>query len=70
MRAYNIFRRKGRAAFYCAVAEDHVVPRFVTDQKWAFDGKLQAGCATPGGFDASAAETGTRFNGFYLFQEV
>lgn len=70
MRAYNIFRRKGRAAFYCAVPEDLVVPRFVTDQNWVFGGKVEAGCAVPAGFDAAAAETGARFNGFYLFQEV
>ena len=70
MRAYNLFRRKGRAAFYCAVPEDLAVPSFVTDPKWAFDGKIEVGCATPAGFNVAAAETGARFNGFYLYQEV
>ena len=60
MRAYNLFRRKGVDAVYCAV------PRFLTTNTWAFSGKVQEPAATPIGFD-EAADTSVRFNGFYLF---
>jgi hypothetical protein len=70
MRAYNLFRRKGRAALFCAVPEDLAVPSFVTDENWAFERTIGAGGAMPPGFDEVGAEIGARFNGFYLFQEI
>ena len=70
MRVYNLFRRKGANALYCAVPEDITVPSFVTDERWEFSGKVEAGSHAPVGFDIVAAEAGARFNGFYIFQTV
>lgn len=67
MRAYNVFRRKGVDAVFCAVPEDCAVPGFVTMRTWAFSGKLDEPAATPVGFDEAAANASVRFNGFYLF---
>jgi hypothetical protein len=67
MRAYNLFRRKGQDAVYCAVPEDCAVPLFLTVKTWAFSGKLDEPTATPVGFDETAAHASVRFNGFYLF---
>ena len=67
MRAYNLFRRKGVDAVYCAVPEDCAVPRFLTTNTWAFSGKVQEPAATPIGFNESAANTSIRFNGFISF---
>ena len=65
MQAYNLFRRKGRAALCCAVPQDVVVPDFVTEQNWDFDGKIEAAGLTA--FHWAAADICARFNGFYLF---
>ena len=54
MRAYNLFRRKGVDAVYCAVPEDCAVPRFLTTNTWAFSGKIHEPAATPIGFDEAA----------------
>ena len=70
MRAYNLFRRKGLDALVCAVPEHVVVPGFVTDQHWAFSGRVLSGYGAPAGFDERTAAACARFNGFYLFQEV
>jgi hypothetical protein len=68
MRAYNLFRRKSGAPLLCAVPEDLVVPRFVTDEGWAFAGKIEAQAPGPNGFERWRADEGARLNGFYLFQ--
>ncbi len=68
MHSYNLFRCKCEAGVYCAVPEDHVIPCFVTADRWEFSGKADRDGAAPVGFDGTAAATGVRFNGFYLFQ--
>lgn len=66
MSAYNLFRKEGCAAFYCAVPEDRVLPSFVRGPVWVFSGRVEDGGAHPLAFDMKAAETGARFNGFHL----
>lgn len=46
------------------------MPRFVTDERWEFSGKVEAGLNDSVGLDIVAAEAGARFNGFYIFQTV
>lgn len=70
MRSYNLFCSKASEGIVCAVPEDYAVPGFVTEQGWAFGGKLDDPHGRPSGFDGRAAETAVRFNGFYLFQSV
>lgn len=67
MRAYNLFRRKTQRGVYCAVPEDCVVPSFLRATAWDYDGRVSGEAASLLGFDPEAAETGVRFNGFYLF---
>ena len=68
MRSYNLFRRRGGEALFCAVPESCAVPRFVGGRRWTFGGRIDAGANPPPGFDDRAAATAVRFNGFYLFQ--
>ena len=68
MHAYNLFRHRSKQDLVCAVPEDSAVPSFIAGRAWEFDRKLTEPAAAPMGFDASAATTGVRFNGFYLFQ--
>ena len=68
MGAYNLFRRKRKRDFYCAVPEDRAVPGFLQADIWEFDRRVDDPRAAPAGFDARAAGDGSRFNGFYLFQ--
>ena len=70
MRSYNLFCSKASEGIICAVPEDCAVPGFVTEQGWAFGGKLEGPDGRSFGFDGRAAETAVRFNGFYLFQAV
>jgi hypothetical protein len=67
MPTYNLFRSKSEG-LYCAVPEDCAVPGFLTDELWEFGGKADQPMAAPVGFNPSAAATGVRFNGFYLFE--
>ena len=68
MPGYNLFRHRDRQDLVCAVPEDCAVPGFIAEATWDFDGKVTDLAAAPRGFDVSAATTGVRFNGFYLFQ--
>ena len=68
MRAYNLFRHRGKQELVCAVPEDCAVPGFIAQKAWDFDCKVTEPAAAPVGFDASAATESARFNGFYLFQ--
>jgi len=67
MQAYNLFRSKSDG-LYCAVPEDRAVPGFLTGDLWEFTGKTDHPMSAPMGFNGSAAITGVRFNGFYLFE--
>jgi hypothetical protein len=67
MRAYNLFRSKGRSALYCAVPEEYTVPAFLTAATWEFSGRIDERAGRPFAFDAEAARTGVRYNGFHLF---
>jgi len=66
MQTYNLFRSKSDGV-YCAVPEDHAVPRFLSGHQWEFSGKADQR-ESPIGFSTAAAEAGVRFNGFYLFE--
>lgn len=68
MRSYNLFRRRGGEALFCAVPESCAVPRFVGGRRWTFGGRIDGSVPPPSGFDDRAATTAVRFNGFYLFQ--
>ncbi|BAU93299.1 hypothetical protein MPPM_4694 [Methylorubrum populi] len=67
MRSYNLFRRRGGEALFCAVPESCAVPRFVGGRRWTFGGRIDGSASPPPGFDDRAAATAVRFNGFYLF---
>jgi hypothetical protein len=67
MQAYNLFRSESEG-LYCAVPEDCAVPGFLTGDLWQFSGKAGQQVGVPFGFSRSAAITGVRFNGFYLFE--
>ena len=68
MHTYILFRRKGAADLFCAVPEDVPVPGFVTAEAWEYDRSLDIEALS--GFDASAAETSSAANGFYLFHSA
>jgi hypothetical protein len=68
MRAYNLFRRKGRADLFCAVPQDVPVPNFVTADEWEYARPLDI--ETLSEFDADAAQTSAAANGFYLFHSA
>jgi hypothetical protein len=68
MHTYNLFRCKCESGLYCAVPEDRAIPCFLTADRWEFSGKADHAVAPPVGFNGSAAATGVRFNGFYIFQ--
>jgi hypothetical protein len=68
MRSYDLFRRRGGEALFCAVPESCAVPRFVGGRRWTFGGRIDGSANLPAGFDDRAAATAVRFNGFYLFQ--
>jgi hypothetical protein len=68
MHTYNLFRRKGAADLFCAVPEDVPVPHFVTPGAWEYERSLDI--ETLSGFDATAAETSSGANGFYLFHSA
>ena len=68
MHTYNLFRRKDAADLFCAVPEDVPVPHFVTPGAWEYDRSLDI--ETLSGFDATAAETSSAVNGFYLFHSA
>ena len=70
MRSYNLFRLKSVEGLCCAVPESSLVPSFLGGGRWTFGGKLDDRTSVPLDFDGRAAETGVRFNGFYLFQTV
>jgi hypothetical protein len=67
MQTYNLFRSKSEG-LYCAVPEDCAVPAFLSGDLWEFSGKADQQRKAPVGFNRSAAATGVRFNGFYLFE--
>jgi hypothetical protein len=69
MHAYNLFRSTGTNALICAVPEERSVPGFLTSRSWEFGGRIDGGRDIPLGFDARAAATAIRFNGFYLFAD-
>ena len=66
MQAYNLFRSKADG-LYCAVPEDCIVPSFLRGDVWEFSGKANKQNDAPVGFNSTAAMTGVRFNGFYIF---
>lgn len=68
MRSYNLFCLKSVRGLCCAVPETSAVPRFLSAERWTFDGTFDSESEVPGGFDDQAASAGVRFNGFYLFQ--
>jgi hypothetical protein len=68
VRAYNLFRRKGETDLYCAVPEDVPVPDFLSPEAWEYAESLELNALS--GFDAEAAETSVRANGFYLFHST
>jgi hypothetical protein len=70
MRSYNLFCLKSVTGLCCAVPDNCAVPAFVDGGRWTYSGKLEDGQAAPVEFDGRAAETGVRFNGYYLFQTV
>lgn len=70
MRSYNVFCLKSVGGLCCAVPESRAVPGFLMGGRWAFGGKLDDPSAAPTGFNDRAAETGVRFNGFYLFETL
>jgi hypothetical protein len=70
MHAYNLFRRKGECALFCAVPEDCIVPGFIDGGAWEFSGKLDGAGTAPTGFDARVAATAVRFNGCYFFEAI
>ncbi|WP_457092600.1 hypothetical protein [Microvirga sp. P5_D2] len=65
--AYNLFRNKDLPEIVCAVPEDRPVPGFIDPKQWEFEQSLRPPDARPPGFHKTAALTGVRFNGFYLF---
>ncbi|WP_112663832.1 hypothetical protein [Microvirga flavescens] len=67
MDSYNLFRSKWPDGLVCAVPEARTVPRFLAEPHWAFEGRVDSMRGVPFGFDSKAAETGVRFNGYYLF---
>jgi hypothetical protein len=67
--AYNLFRY-GPCDLLCAVPESRPVPGFIKNPVWHFAGNLKQTETAPAGFDADAARTGIRFNGFHLFLET
>jgi hypothetical protein len=68
MQTYNLFRCKTESGLYCAVPEDRIIPGFVTGDRWEFSGKADGQSTAPVGFNGTAAVTGVRFNGFYIFE--
>jgi len=68
--AYNLFRSKGLPEILCAVPEDRPVPGFIDATQWEFHRPLRCPDHRPLGFLESAARTGVRLNGFYLFYAV
>jgi hypothetical protein len=69
MEPYNLFRTRAGECLICAVPEGRAVPAFLTGRRWSYKGRLDSARTTPLGFDARAARTGVRFNGFYLFAD-
>lgn len=69
MIAFNLFKRRRVPDLYCAVPEDVAVPPFIASERWEFDGKADRAKAPPG-FNARAASTAARVNGFYMFQRT
>ena len=67
--AYNLFRNKQRPEIICAVPEARPVPHFIDAKRWTFEQPLRPLEARPPGFD-NKADTGVRFNGFYLFHAL
>ena len=65
---YNLFRNKLRPKIMCAVPEHSPVPSFIAPDDWTFDQALRPADETPPGFCNRAAQTGMRFNSYYLFQ--
>ena len=68
--SYNLFRSKRLPEIVCAVPEDRPVPDFIDAEGWEFQQPLRPADTRPLGFHESAAHTGVRFNGFYLFYAV
>jgi hypothetical protein len=68
MRTYNLFRRRQDGDLICAVAEDDAVPRFI-GVSWEFVGSIREPAGCPLGSSVRAAD-GSRFHGFYLFENV
>ncbi|WP_262265749.1 hypothetical protein [Microvirga yunnanensis] len=67
---YNLFRRKLTPDLGCAVPEDRPVPAFLDGSTWEYAGTLRQDDVLPRGFEPTAAECGTRLNGFHLFQII
>ena len=64
-RSYNLFNLKEKPHLYCAVPQDHPVPRFITFPYWEFRGTIDHSALGP--FRSRAALLGVRLNGFFLF---
>ena len=69
MIVFNLFKRRRAPDLYCAVPEDAAVPAFIGAERWEFDGRADR-AKTPPGFNARAARTASRLNGFYMFQRT
>ena len=66
--SYNLFRNIDRPELLCAVPLDKPVPEFIQNDRWVFQATLYPSDPQPPGFRPHAAQSGTRLNGFYLFQ--
>ena len=66
--SYGLFANVDRPELLCAVPLDRPVPGFIQQEQWVFQGALHPSDPQPPGFRSHAAQSGTRLNGFYLFQ--
>ena len=66
--SYSLFENVDRPELLCAVPLDRPVPGFIQQEQWVFQGTLHPSDPQPPGFRSHAAQSGTRLNGFYLFQ--
>ena len=66
--SYGLFANVDRPELLCAVPLDRPVPGFIQQEQWVFKGTLHPSDPQPPGFRSHAAQSGTRLNGFYLFQ--
>jgi hypothetical protein len=52
------------------VATERPLPGFLLPEQWLCEGSLGPSDTAPPGFREQAAATGSRLNGFYLFQRL